>query len=273
MTLHKTAALSLILVLSFAVPGFSQNLKGWVPAPSSKDNAGLWTCAGYGGSWEVSEHQGRIAVTDYDPEKQAEAALPAQVKLSKEMIGTRTVLRTMDGWLVGFDGGEFGGGLWWFSRNGQDIKKLPTNNVHAISKTPDGIFVLEGIAHLSLDTGAIDRFIETPDEISLQFVANLKGSPEASTVRSDGQIVVATMHSVLLVDHFGHVNEIYKSGEDLVYPTSVVVDGQGNIFVAMRFFVLQLVPNNGRYDPQWLMPGKCRSVKQVNYRCVCTAKD
>src|SRR5262249_10255619 len=153
-----------------------------------------------------------------------------------------SLLRTTDGWLIGFDAGEFGGGLWWFNRNGRDAKKLLPQNVHAIYKTPDGIFVLAGLAHLSQDTGEIDQFIETPDEISLRFIATLRGSPEASVMRSDGQIVVATMHSVLLVDHVGKVHELYKSGEDLVYPTSVVVDGQGNIFVAMRFFVLQLVP-------------------------------
>lgn len=268
--MNKAAALLLILVFVEAVPTLSQTPKGWVHAPGSKDNANLWQCAGYGGSWVVNEHQGTVAITDLGLAKQTQVALPAQVKLSKDMIGTRSLLRTTDGWLIGFDAGEFGGGLWWFSRDGRDVKKLLSQNVHAIHKTPGGIFVLAGLAHLSSDTGEIDQFTETRDEVSVQFLANLGGSPEASTVRSDGQIVVATMHSVLLVDHVGKVHELYKSGEDLVYPTSVAVDGHGNIFVAMRFFVLQLVPHNGPYDPQWLMPGKCGSVKQVKYECVCT---
>ena len=28
------------------------------------------------------------------------------------------------GWLVGFDAGEFGGGLWWFSRDGREVAAL-----------------------------------------------------------------------------------------------------------------------------------------------------
>jgi hypothetical protein len=280
MTLNKTAALFFILVFIDAIPALSQDrrgeaeevLKGWVRAPGSRDNADLWRCAGYGGSWVVRERQGSVAITDFSLAKQTKVALPPQVKLSKDMIGSRSLFRSTDGWLVGFDAGEFGGGLWWFSRDGRDAKKLLSQNIHAIHKTPDGIFVLAGLAHLSLDTGGIYQFVETRDDVSLRSIARLGGSPEASTMRPDGQIVVATMHSVLLVDHFGKVHELYKSGEDLVYPTSVVVDSQGNIFVGMRFFVLQLVPHNGPYDSQWLMPSRCRSVKQVKSKCICAAE-
>lgn len=276
--MKKAAALFLILVLIDAIHALAQTprhdadevLKGWVRAPSSHDNADLRRCAGYGGSWVASENQGTVEVTEFSLAKQTKVALPPQVKLSKDMIGRRSLFRTSDGWLIGFDAGEFGGGLWWFSRDGRDAKKLLSQNVHAIYGTPDGIFVLAGLAHLSLDNGEIDQFVETEDKISLKFTANLGGSPEASTVRPDGQIVVATMHSVLLVDHVGKVHELYKSGENLVYPTSVVVDGQGNIFVAMRFFVLQLLPHTGPYDSHWLMPNKCRSVKLEKYECICT---
>jgi hypothetical protein len=266
------------LVFLDAIPAFTQDrgpeaeevLKSWVLAPSSQDNADLWSCAGRGGSWVVSEHRGKVAVRKFSLDKETNIALPPQVKLTKDMVGRPSLFRTIDGWLIGFDAGEFGGGLWWFSRDGRDKKKLLSNNVHAIYETTDGIFVLAGLAHLSLDNGEIHQFVETQDEISLRLISNLGGSPEASTVQPDGQIIVATMHSVVLVDHVGKVHELYKSGEDLVYPTSVVVDGQGNIFVAMRFFVLQLVPDNGSYDSHWLMPNECRSVKQVKYQCVCT---
>jgi hypothetical protein len=277
-TLNKAAALFLILAFFDAVPALTQEPhletgkvpRGWVGAPSSKDNPDLWQCAGYGGSWVVREHQGAAAITAFGLVQQNKISLPPEAKLSKEMIGRRSLLRTSDGWLIGFDAGEFGGGLWWFSLDGRDTKKLLSENVHAIHQTPEGIFVLAGLAHLGEDNGEIDQVIDTPDKISVRFVANLGGSPEASTVQQDGQIVVATMRSVLLVDHTSKIHELYKSGERLVYPTSVVVDGQGNIFVAMRFFVLQLVPHNDSYDSQWLMPTRCRSVKLVKYECACT---
>jgi hypothetical protein len=217
----------------------------------------------------VGEHRGAVAISKFSLAKHTKGDLPPQVKLSKEMIGTRSLLRTSDGWLIGFDAGEFGGGLWWFSRDGHDAKKLLSENVHAIYETPDGIFVLAGLAHLSLDSGEINRIVDTPENISVKYLVSLGGSPEASTVGPSGQIVVATTHSVLLVDGVGKVRDLYKSGERLIYPTSAVVDGEGNIFVAMRFFVLRLSPRNGTYESQWLMPNKCQSVKLVQYECAC----
>ncbi len=245
---------------------------GWIEAPSSKKNPDLWACAGRGGSWVVGKHDGTVIIReDIDAEKQV--FLPPQLKLSKEMVGRRSLQRTSDGWLVGFDAGEFGGGLWWFRRDGNNPKNLLPDNVHAIYETPDGIFVLLGLAHLGSDTGEIVQFIDGPEEVSFKRVANLGGSPEASVVGPDGQIVVATMRSVVRVDHAGRVHELYKSGEELTYPTSVVIEENGSIFVAMRFFVLRLVPHQDTYQSQWLMPQTCRSFKTVKYICYCTAKD
>jgi hypothetical protein len=245
---------------------------GWIDAPSSSKNPDLWSCAGRGGSWVVAKHEDVVVIKeDVDTGKQV--LLPPQLKLSKEMVGRRSLLRTSDGFLVGFDAGEFGGGLWWFRRDGSDSMKLLSDNVHAIYETTDGIFVLLGLAHGGSDTGQIVQFLDGSEEVSFKSVANLGGSPEASVVGSDGSIVIATMRSVVRVDRAGRVHELYKSGEELTYPKSVVIDGNGSIFVAMRFFVLRLIPQKDAYQPQWLMPKKCRTFKMVKYICSCTASD
>jgi len=244
---------------------------GWIHAPSSKEKPDLWECAGSGGSWVVSKRGDAIAIKELNVGKQKGVDLPPHVTLSKEMIGERSLQRTLNGWLIGFDAGEFGGGLWWFSTDGKDSTKLLPQNVHAIYKTPDGIFVLAGLAHLSLNSGEIDQFTETPDKVSLKFVVSLGGSPEASTLGPEGQIVIATPHSVLLFDHSLKLHELYKSGEDLTYPTSVVIERNGEVFVAMRFFLLRLVPEEADYRPDWLMPAKCQAFKTTRNICRCTA--
>src|SRR6266853_6441861 len=195
-------------------------LDGWIEAPSSKTNPALWECAGYGGGRVVSLQQGAVRASelsfDETPDETAkELPLPSYLKLSKEMNGRRSLLRTADGWLIGFDAGEFGGGLWWFNNDGSVVRKLLPLNVHSILETPGGTFVLAGLAHLSLDNGEIDQFIDTEDQVTLKYVANLGGSPETSTVDADGQIVVATMISVLRVDYAGKIHTLYNSGEDL----------------------------------------------------------
>lgn len=133
--------------------------------------------------------------------------------------------------------------------------------------------MLVGLAHLSLDNGRIYQFTETTEEVKVTHLADLGGSPEASTVDPEGRIVIATPKSVLAY-YAGGVHELYTSGEDLTYPTSVVVDDRGNIYVGMRFFVLKLVrASSAVYRPQWLMSKKCQSFKIVKRICTCTAPD
>lgn len=267
-----------LVVMWVAVPSLGQSTTGpnepdapvgWIEAPSSKAKPNLWECAGYGGSEIVSFEDGSVHIGRPSDEEAQQVPLPQYLQLSKEMTGSRSVLRTADGWLVGFDAGEFGGGLWWFNNEGDENRKLLSENVHAIYQTIDGVFVLVGLAHLSLDSGKIYKFTDTADEVRVTQLADLGGSPEASTV-NDGRFVVATPKSVVAIDYAGNVQKLYKSGENLTYPTSVIVDAHGNVVVGMRFFVLRLVPgNNGDYRPQWLMAKECQSFKIVKNICIC----
>src|SRR5215469_6077769 len=222
-----------VAVISAALPSYGQNSpypaepdvpNGWIEAPGSKANPGLWECAGYGGSQIVRLEQGSVRMGKPPDDEPEQVQLPQQLKLSKEMHGSRSLLRTAGGWLVGFDAGEFGGGLWWFNNKGDKNQKLLPENVHAIYHTRDGVFVLVGLAHLSLDGGEIYQFSETAEEVRVTLVADLGSSPEASTVDSAGRFIIATPKSVVAADSAGSLHELYKSGEDLTYPTSVVVD-------------------------------------------------
>jgi len=247
---------------------------GWIYAPSRLQNAGLWQCAGYGGSWVASTDGGRIKLVKLDAESGKRVPIPPQLKLSKKMIGRRSVQATSSGWLVGFDGGEFGGGLWWFSRDGSQNIELLSENVHAIYQIKTSILILTGLSHMGLNFGRIYKFNDTVDKPTVTSVAILGGAPEASAVDSGGNnMVIATPDRVLRVDINGKVNEMYKSGEHLTYPTSVAVDTSGNIYVAMRFFVLRLIPQQGSgYTAEWLMPEQCRAFRLDKYICGCNAK-
>lgn len=245
---------------------------GWIQAPSRQQNARLWQCAVYGGSWVASDGDGSITLKRFDPETETQKSIPPQLKLSKKMIGRRSLQPTSNGWLVGFDAGEFGGGLWWFSRDGSKTIGLLSDNVHAIYKTPAGILVLVGLNHMGLNYGHLYKFTDSPENPAARSVAKLDGSPEASVVQADGNIIVATNHSVLRVDSDGQVHKIYKSEEYLTYPTSVAIDRNGDIYVAMRFFVLRLIPHGGGYEPEWLMPEQCRSFNLDKYICICNGE-
>jgi DNA-binding beta-propeller fold protein YncE len=126
---------------------------------------------------------------------------------------------------------------------------------------------------MGLNYGHMYKFDDTSGKATIKSVTDLGGSPEASTVDSGDNVVVATPDRVLRVDKDGKTNAMYKSGEHLTYPTSVAVDPNGVVYVAMRFFVLRLIPQKASgYNAEWLMPEQCRVFKLEKYVCGCEAK-
>jgi len=246
---------------------------GWIHAPSRLQNPGLWQCAGYGESWVADNNDGSIHIVKFDVEAIKQSPLPPQLKLSKKMIGRRSLQATRSGWLAGFDAGEFGGGLWWFSRDGSRTVELLSENVHAIYQIKKTILILTGLNHMGWNYGHVYKFDDSSEKATVTSVADLGGSPEASTDDGGDTIVVATADRVLRLDKDGKTDEMYKSREHLTYPTSAAVDTDGVVYVAMRFFVLRLIPQEvSGFTGEWLMPEQCRVHKLDKYICVCGAK-
>lgn len=156
---------------------------GWIHAPSRERNDGLWQCAAYGGSWVVSNDGGSIALRRFDPRGEKQEPIPPNVSLSKKMIGRRTFKPTSRGWLAGFDAGEFGGGLWWFSRDGSKTIEVLSENVHAIYQINSTILILTGLNHLGLNYGHLYRFSDIPDKVNVTSVAYLLAADTLDPLR------------------------------------------------------------------------------------------
>lgn len=70
-------------------------------------------------------HAARIGLREHvDP-------LPFRVARGRDRDGDRWVVAVPDGWIVGFDQGEFGGGLWWFNRNGTGSHRIRPGSTRA----------------------------------------------------------------------------------------------------------------------------------------------
>jgi hypothetical protein len=53
-----------------------------------------------------------------------------------------------DGWLVGFNQGEFGAALYWFSRDGKHSYKISDHQVVDFFSLQDDVYAFEGLARL-----------------------------------------------------------------------------------------------------------------------------
>jgi hypothetical protein len=150
-------------------PTLPPSLKGWTAqTPDSID----WDGSGYSSDdWYAQIRGGRLVVEDR-PEEETTTLLfkikPIPKQGETELAGDLHVLSVENGYLVGFDAGEFGGGAWWFSTKGTRRRKLTLRaseslddyfpeNVHGFAALGKDILAFEGLTHLGSNDGRVVR--------------------------------------------------------------------------------------------------------------------
>ena len=162
-------------------------------------------------------------------------------------------LRAGGDWLIGFDAGEFGGGLWWASPDGRRTKMLTRENVQAFVRRHDDVLVFTGLSHMGYDRGAAYLFRSTDNDGEITRIADLDSAPYAALPESDGSVLIALSDGVVTLRPDGHVVRLYEQEEmPILYPNSIVGEESDTIFVGMRFYVLRLRRSaDGVYESTW----------------------
>jgi hypothetical protein len=107
----------------------------------------------------------------------------------------RSVLWVNDGWFIGFDGGEFGGSLWWFpAQPGQGTKVLDGNVAFLVRHSRHStVAALQGLAHLDADVGRVVSLERSSDGRWLPASSrDLGASPSAFSVTPAGDVLAWT---------------------------------------------------------------------------------
>lgn len=185
---------------------------------------------------------------------------PIKPGSSKEGLGgRRTSAKVNDGWIVGFDAGEFGGALWWFSPDGTKRTKVMDANVLRLIPTKAGLLAIEGIAHGGTDEGKVIRLVQDRNgRWQGEVFADLGHAPQVVVKDVDGSLVVATTNQLLRIIPSSKkvVVMIDHVFWDLLYPNSMVIAPSGAIFVGMRHGVARLKKQGTSYKVEWLLPSK-----------------
>jgi hypothetical protein len=262
---------------------------GWTahPLPDGED----WDCANRGRDWEVARApDGSLAITNavgrrIDPlpfeTKPTPTALSRSTGLSEtDFDGDRRVVRVADGFIVGFNKGEFGGRAFWFSPDGERWAVLsPTpeprrlqdyhpENVRALVPLGSDVLAFEGLAHLTDNEGQVLRLSrDSKGRWRATRFAALPGVPDVVVEERAGRWLVVTPTAIVRLTAEGKVRVLW-SGRYLgtLYPSSGVRFEDGTIFVSMRFFVLRLKPSGERYTVDALVAPGCNPK-----RCACTS--
>lgn len=239
-------------------------------------NKSAFFCSSYSDSRRVFLRGGRPWVTEIEEVGDRRDPLPfllPEGRRSEGLGGDRLVYPFAGGWAVGFDAGEFGGGLWWFSGNGQQRWRLSEENVIGFVPSTRGLLVLDGISHLDLSHGRVlllSASAEGPP--TMRILAELPGAPYAFESLHPDTVIVGTPGGVSRVEASGKIIPLSQS-KVLPHPNSLVVGPSGIIYVGMMHFVLMLTPHEGAYRETWLGPRDCPNLddpgKKHIGKCQC----
>lgn len=258
--------------------------QGWYVYPNSKlkhaDESTLGCFNFSRNEWYVSLEHNDVKITKRSERKSDIPLLPPQLKLQPGMPG-RTVnaglsdsMHFASGWLLAYDAGEFGGGLWLTTEDGSETKLILSDNVRGLVPLDGGgVLVLSGLAHMSMDFG--NEFIFSKPEgmnIPLQYAAHLDGAPRAFTKLADGSVLFVTTQSLNAITAKPRKSaelNYFPKWMRMLYPNSILALNDGTIFIGMRMFVLRLTPSPAGYNEDWLLPNSCRKFETRETVCVC----
>jgi hypothetical protein len=270
------ALASVAITLTFQGQATAQDIPdGWTPFSSAIDETARF-CGSYAErDWEVKLEEGRLKVSEWAGDSIKEAALPFTITNGSSeagLEGDRYAEKVDDGWLVGFDAGEWGGALWWFSEDGRIRKKLTDENITGFVRLSAGIFALAGLVHLQDWGGKVLRVEKNEgDGWKATEFADLTSAPVASVVESPESILVLTWARLVRVRmSSGTVEVISKTNYEDLNPNSLALGTTDTIFVGMRHFITRLTPTGTGYKEEWFVPEDCqRFERRGEYDCVC----
>ena len=202
--------------------------------------------------------------------------LPPVIKEKRVVVyskSARRVLRVEDGWLVGLDAGEFGGGLWWFNSDGGDGKLLSNDRVVGFAEGPKGVLVLTGIAHLGVDHGEV-LLVKGGAGVgrSVEPLADLGAAPRAFVAETGDSLLVMTTRALVRVKSSGAVERLMNTNYGMLYANSMTLSPSGVIHVGMRHFITRLTPSADGYKEEWFVPASCPSFSIRDFDCVCARR-
>jgi hypothetical protein len=223
MKLKKTVFF-LLLIMSQYTCGQKYSLNNFtqVPLPAEKTNEWSqlnWADIGF----QVQNREGKL-------------------QIKKIVEDYKCKLDVKEGTLIGTDRGEWGGELKFKPHKGKEIV-IMGGNIKSIFMYKGRIFLIEGLAHLSLNKGALYEIIPNGKSYEYKMVADLKDAPYAVCVYNEKLLIVAS--NAFFIYENSKLQTLYK---DMfwwgMYPNSIAAIDDQNVYIGMRGGIVKLDMTN-----------------------------
>jgi hypothetical protein len=227
-------------------------------------------CANYAeDEWQVAIDHGTVKLAQANPpDADTGPPLPFTPAQPTQPRGRQHVVAVADGFLVGFDAGEWGGSLSWFSKDGARSTKLADDNVRGlVVMGPDLVASIEGLSHMGISEGNV-RWIEHAGTWKAGALTALPLAPRAFVADATG-LYVLTSENLLHVGKDRRVAVIQPIDTASLYPDSMAFDDDGVLWIGMRQLVLRLTPNGPAFTQTWLVRESCARATVKDLSCIC----
>lgn len=200
--------------------------------------------------------ENRVNYREYDYRNIKGIKLPFKIIPNKNdeysFSGRQINFKIKDGWLVGFNKGEWGGNLFWFNEEGTLYEKITGGNIENIFEINGNIYITEGLAHLSMSSGQIFQIERKNNKWITIKKTDLSSAPYASILTKDKEFLIVTSKSLLKINNKFEIESLIEEGfwRYYLYPNSIIINDQ-NVYIGMRGGILKTDLNNPS-NQQWL---------------------
>jgi hypothetical protein len=247
---HQILSAGLLFVTCWvqaAEPTYSRDVSKWqevtIPPVSQAVAHELWSSAANHSKheWQVFSKDGlpQADLRNYGEKKKSDQ--PGFTPRVERFGDASAFAKVDDGWLVGFDKGEWGGALYWYSQDGKNTYQISDNQIVDFVTLPDGIYAIEGLAHLGSESGSIIRITRSGPDARWQAApfVKLPFAPYALSMNRDGAMLITLSNSLVSVGRDRKVHTLLAGAPWWnLYPASSVLSKNGQkLYIGMRQYV------------------------------------
>ena len=170
------------------------------------------------------------------------------IKIDKADDDKDAILEIEGGQLIGSDHGEWGGKIEFIPKGTNDRKLIKKGNVKFIFKFQNEVYFIEGLAHLSTNSGTMYRLDDNNGTLAPVKVIEFKDAPEAMSIFGD-KIFVASHEGFFVVKDLNKEVIFKDAFWTSLYPNSVAVIDNENIYIGHRggFTKLDIIKKEIRF--------------------------
>jgi hypothetical protein len=197
--------------------------------------------------------------------------LPFDPRSKEDPEATRggwRVERVEDGWLVGFDSGEWGGGVWWFDKPGKQSVRLTDDRVVTFARLGDRNVVI----HESLSKGEVVALDRGDAGWQATKLTHLHGRPLRVLQESADTLLIRMYYGLVRVHESGRLTRLVGETLPMTWARSMALSPGGVVYVGMLHLVERFRPSGDGYFVDWLVRADCPYLKygrHPNFSCHC----